>query len=180
MHFIYLFVLYVNSISISYNIFYFSITSNFFIYSCKLFIIFFSAIFLGLMSAFMKLDRHVNSYEYVFIYGLVVYSLVFLMGVNDFLGLFLSLELQSLSLYILATYKTTSSYSTEAGIKYFILGAIASGLILFGISILYGLSGSINFNDLEIFSVFLSLDKIAYPNVTFWYDLDSLYPYFPF
>lgn len=158
---------YLNMFCISFDVFYFSITSNFFIYSCKLLIIFFSLIFLGLISAFISKDRHINSYEFIFIYSLIVFSLICLMSVNDFLGLFLSLELQSLSLYVLATYKTTSSYSTEAGIKYFILGAIASGMILFGISLLYGLSGSINFNDLAVFSSFFSLDKMDYPTITF-------------
>lgn len=180
LNFIYLFMFYLNMFCISFDVFYFSITSNFFVYSCKLLIIFFSLIFLGLISAFISKDRHINSYEFIFIYSLIVFSLICLMSVNDFLGLFLSLELQSLSLYVLATYKTTSSYSTEAGIKYFILGAIASGMILFGISLLYGLSGSINFNDLAVFSSFFSLDKMDYPTITFWFDLGGSlvnYPY---
>lgn len=179
-HFICLFLLYINTFSVFFDIFYFSVTSNFYIYSCKLLIIFFSFIFLWLIASFMHLDKYIISFEYVFIYTLVVYSLIFLMSVNDFLGLFLSLELQSLSLYILATYKTTSSFSTEAGIKYFILGAIASGMILFGISVLYGLSGSINFNDLAVFSSFLSLDKIYYPTTTIWHNLGGVLPAVPY
>lgn len=176
----FLFLLYVNAFSANFDIFYSSITSDIFAYSCKLIIIAFSSIFLGLISAFMYFDKYIKSFEYVLIYNLIVYSLIFLMGVNDFLGLFLSLELQSLSLYILAAYKTTSAYSTEAGIKYFILGAIASGMILFGISIIYGLSGSINFYDLEVFSFGFSLKDAVHPTLTLWYDIAGVATMLPY
>lgn len=157
--FIFIFTLYLylnSSFHINYNIFNFSFTSDYYIYSCKVIILTFSIIFLFLISHFVKVDN-IKSYEYVIIYFLIIFSLLLLLGVNDFIGLFLCLELQSLSLYILATYKTTSTYSTEAGIKYFILGALATGMILFGISIIYGFSGTINFNDLIKFNQFISL-----------------------
>ena len=58
-------------------------------------------------------------------------------------------SISSLSFYILATFKRNDSYSTEAGLKYFILGSIASGLILFGSSLIYGFSGSIHFENFQ-------------------------------
>jgi NADH-quinone oxidoreductase subunit N len=62
----------------------------------------------------------------------------------------MALELQSLCLYALATLKRSSIYSTEAGLKYFVLGAVSSGLRLYGISLIYGFTGSTQFGDLGI------------------------------
>jgi NADH:ubiquinone oxidoreductase subunit 2 (subunit N) len=62
---------------------------------------------------------------------------------------YLSIELQSLSFYILASFKKDSAFSIDAGLKYFILGAFSSGLFLFGSSILYGIGGTTNFEDLK-------------------------------
>lgn len=75
--------------------------------------------------------------------------------VNDLLSMYITIELQSLIYYILASFKRTSEFSTEAGLKYFILGAFSSILLLFGFSILYSLTGLTNFNDfLNFFSEF--------------------------
>jgi NADH-quinone oxidoreductase subunit N len=63
----------------------------------------------------------------------------------DFVSFYLALELQSLSFYILATFKKDSAFSTESGLKYFILGALSSGFLLFGMSLIYGSVGSTNF-----------------------------------
>jgi len=62
--------------------------------------------------------------------------------------MFLALEIQSLSFYILATLKKESAFSTEAGLKYFILGALSSGFLLFGISLIYGITGTTNYEAL--------------------------------
>jgi len=77
--------------------------------------------------------------------------MIILLTSNDFLVIYLGLELQSLSLYILAAYKQYSYYSNEAGLKYFILGSLASGIILYGISLIYGSIGLINFNEISYF-----------------------------
>jgi NADH-quinone oxidoreductase subunit N len=71
-----------------------------------------------------------------------------LVSTYDLLSLYLSVELMSLSFYILAAYKRNSEFSGEAGLKYFILGAFSSGLLLFGSSILYGFTGMTNFEDI--------------------------------
>jgi NADH-quinone oxidoreductase subunit N len=71
---------------------------------------------------------------------------------QDFLAFYLTLELQSFCFYILAATRRTSQYSTESGLKYFILGAIASGFLLFGGSLLYGATGSLCFSDWMLLS----------------------------
>jgi NADH-quinone oxidoreductase subunit N len=71
-----------------------------------------------------------------------------LISANDFLTFYLALELQGLSLYLLAALNKKSSRSSEAGLKYFILGSTASGILLFGISLIYGFSGTTNFTAL--------------------------------
>ena len=73
-----------------------------------------------------------------------------LASANDLLILYLALELQSLSLYVLAAFRRGSAYSTEAGLKYFVLGAFASGLYLFGCSLVYGSRGTTNFGELAL------------------------------
>lgn len=80
---------------------------------------------------------------------LSVLSLIVLTSVNDFLCLFMCIELQSLSFYVLACSRKKSDFSIEAGVKYFITGAIASCVMLFGISIIYGISGTLNFAELK-------------------------------
>ena len=72
-----------------------------------------------------------------------------LVSAGDFLVFYLGLELQALSLYLLAAINRGSKKSAEAGMKYFILGCLASGLLLFGISLIYGFSGTINFDTLN-------------------------------
>ena len=71
-----------------------------------------------------------------------------LVSANDFLVFYLGLELQALSLYLLAALNRDSAKSSEAGMKYFILGCLASGILLFGISLIYGFSGTTNFSAL--------------------------------
>jgi NADH:ubiquinone oxidoreductase subunit 2 (subunit N) len=68
---------------------------------------------------------------------------------NDLIVAYLSIELQSLAFYILAAFRKNSTYSIEAGLKYFVLGAFSSGLFLFGSSLIYGISGSVNFADFK-------------------------------
>ena len=73
---------------------------------------------------------------------------------NDLITAYLAIELQSLSFYIMAAFKKDSTFSIDAGLKYFILGAFSSSLFLFGSSIIYGVSGSTNFDDFKsLFSI---------------------------
>jgi NADH-quinone oxidoreductase subunit N len=68
---------------------------------------------------------------------------------NDFLTFYLAIELQSLCLYVLATFNKNSEYCAEAGIKYFVLGAFSSGLLLFGFTLFYISFGTISFESIE-------------------------------
>ena len=90
---------------------------------------------------------------------LSILGLLLLVSSNDLITAYLAIEMQSLSFYVLATFKRESAFSTESGLKYFILGAFSSGLILFGSSYIYGLTGSLNFTDLSIL-----LDGLTFEN----------------
>lgn len=91
-----------------------------------------------------------DSYEVPIFIILVTFSTLFLVTVSDFLSLYLGLELQALALYVLATSKVNSTFSTEAGLKYFVMGSFASCLLLFGISLLYGVTGLFNFSEISL------------------------------
>jgi NADH:ubiquinone oxidoreductase subunit 2 (subunit N) len=78
---------------------------------------------------------------------LAIIGMLFIVQSCDLLSMYLAIEFQSLIFYILASFKRTSEFSTEAGIKYFILGVFSSTLLLLGSTILYSLTGLTNFND---------------------------------
>ena len=88
-----------------------------------------------------RLARH----EYPVLLILAGVGMMFMVSANNMLTLYMGMELQSLSLYVLTAFQRNSVRSGEAGIKYFILGALSSGLMLFGISLIYGFSGSLDF-----------------------------------
>jgi NADH-quinone oxidoreductase subunit N len=69
-----------------------------------------------------------------------------MIAANDLISLYVGLELQSLALYVLASFQRDSLRSTEAGLKYFVLGALASGMLLYGASMVYGFSGTTSFD----------------------------------
>ena len=84
--------------------------------------------------------------EYVVLLMLAVLGMMLMVSANDMMALYVGLELQSLALYILAAYRRDSALSSEAGLKYFVLGALASGFLLYGLSLLYGYAGDTSFN----------------------------------
>ncbi|HUZ75094.1 MAG TPA: NADH-quinone oxidoreductase subunit NuoN [Stellaceae bacterium] len=75
-------------------------------------------------------------------------GMMMMISANDLISLYVSLELQSLSLYVLASFARDSERSTEAGLKYFVLGALASGMLLYGASMVYGFAGTTQFDAL--------------------------------
>ena len=91
------------------------------------------------------LDNKLDKFEYPIIILLSVLGMFFMVSANDLILFYLGLELQSLSLYILASIDRDNLRSTESGIKYFVLSALSSGLLLYGCSLLYGFTGSTNF-----------------------------------
>ena len=91
------------------------------------------------------IDNKLNKFEYPIIILLSILGMFFMVSSNDLILFYLGLELQSLSLYILASIDRDNLRSTESGIKYFVLSALSSGLLLYGCSLLYGFTGSTNF-----------------------------------
>ncbi len=92
------------------------------------------------------LDNKLDKFEYPIIILMSILGMFFMVSSNDLILFYLGLELQSLSLYILATIDRDNLRSTESGIKYFVLSALSSGLLLYGCSLLYGFTGSTNFD----------------------------------
>ena len=127
------------------------------------FLALFSTFFvLFLSNSYFKAESILKSFEYFLIISLSLLGMFFLISSNDFLSLYLSVEFQSLALYVLAAFKQNSLFSIEAGLKYFILGTFSSGLLLFGASILYGFTGTLNFNELDLIFQFNNVFKDDY------------------
>ena len=117
---------------------------------------FLSKFWIGLISIFclLMIQRYlnvqkINYFEYSILILFALLGIFFICSSNDLITAYLAIELQSLSFYILAAFKKDSSFSVDSGLKYFILGAFSSSLFLFGSSILYGISGSTNFEDFK-------------------------------
>jgi NADH-quinone oxidoreductase subunit N len=107
---------------------------------------------------YMKKEK-INAFEYVILILFACLGIILLVAAQDLIVLYLAIEMQSLSLYALAAFKRDSAFSTEAGLKYFILGAFSSGLLLFGSSLIYGFSGTTNLEEMRIF--FTSADRTS-------------------
>lgn len=90
-------------------------------------------------------EDHMIRFEYPVLVLFAGLGMMIMVGANDMLSLYVGLELQSLSLYVLASIRRSSIKSAEAGMKYFVLGALSSGMLLFGISLIYGFAGSTSF-----------------------------------
>ncbi|MGQ0457748.1 MAG: NADH-quinone oxidoreductase subunit NuoN [Hyphomicrobium sp.] len=81
-------------------------------------------------------------FEYPVLVLLATLGMLMMVSANDLIALYLGLELQSLALYVIAAFKRDDVKSSEAGLKYFVLGALSSGMLLYGASLLYGVTGS--------------------------------------
>ncbi len=92
------------------------------------------------------IENNLDKFEYPIIILLSILGMFFMVSSNDLILFYLGLELQSLSLYILASIDRDNIRSSESGIKYFVLSALSSGLLLYGCSLLYGFTGSTNFD----------------------------------
>jgi len=84
-------------------------------------------------------------FEYPVLILLATVGMMMLISAADLIALYLSLELMSLALYVLAAFDRDNARSTEAGLKYFVLGALSSGMLLYGASLVYGFTGTVNF-----------------------------------
>ena len=117
--------------------------------SLKLFIILVAVLILPCITVSLILQK-INSFEYYTIFLVTLLSSLLLVSANDFLIIFLILEIQSFCFYGLTIYRKNSVFSVEAGLKYFIFGSIASGFLLFSLSCLYGITGTLNLFELTV------------------------------
>jgi NADH-quinone oxidoreductase subunit N len=105
-----------------------------------------SAAAILLLSKDYMLSRDLLRFEYPVLIVLAVVGMMIMVSAGDLMTLYMGLELQSLSLYVVAALRRDSVKSTEAGLKYFVLGALSSGLLLYGASLTYGFSGTTQFS----------------------------------
>ncbi|GAA0568361.1 NADH-quinone oxidoreductase subunit NuoN [Caenispirillum bisanense] len=103
------------------------------------------AVFTLIMALQWLEAEKLGRFEYSIVIMLATLGMLMMVSANDLMSLYVGLELQSLSAYVIAAYNRDNLRSTEAGLKYFVLGSVASGLLLFGMSFVYGFSGTTSF-----------------------------------
>jgi NADH-quinone oxidoreductase subunit N len=95
-----------------------------------------------LILSFSSAKAHaLDKFEYSVLVLLATLGMMLMVSANDLMSLYIGLELQSLALYVVAAMKRDSAQATEAGLKYFVLGALSSGMLLYGASLVYGFTG---------------------------------------
>jgi len=100
----------------------------------------------ALVLAFNEFESRDNlKFEYPVLVLLATAGMLLMISANDLIALYLGLELQSLALYVVAAFRRDDVRSSEAGLKYFVLGALSSGMLLYGASLIYGFAGSTSF-----------------------------------
>jgi NADH-quinone oxidoreductase subunit N len=92
--------------------------------------------------------EQIARFEFPVLIMVATLGMMVMISANDLISLYVGLELQSLSLYVVAAFRRDSVKSSEAGLKYFVLGALASGMLLYGASMVYGFTGTTNFTQL--------------------------------
>lgn len=99
---------------------------------------------------YSKIDKSLLDFEFYIMILLSALGMMVMISSNDLMSLYLGLELLSLSLYTIVSYKKDVIISSEAGLKYFVLGALASAILLYGASLIYGFTGTTNFSSIKI------------------------------
>jgi NADH-quinone oxidoreductase subunit N len=97
-----------------------------------------------LSNDFMR-RAHLDKFEYPILILLATLGMLLLISADNLIALYLGLELMSLALYVVASFARDDARASEAGLKYFVLGALSSGMMLYGASLLYGFSGTVSF-----------------------------------
>jgi len=138
-----------NSFNESGNLFSNSFVSNSFINFFKILILLGTLFVMLITQDFIK-KMKIDYFEYPLLLLFSVLGMFFMISSNDLMSFYLGLELQSLALYILASFDRDNLKSNESGIKYFVLSALSSGLLLYGCSLLYGFTGSTNFDEINL------------------------------
>ena len=151
---------------LDYSIFNNTIVNDYLSYSSK-FLLGISCIFCLLIIQQYIVDQKLNHFEYILIFLFAILGIFLLCSSNDLITAYLAIELQSLAFYVLAAFKKNSTFSVDAGLKYFILGAFSSSLFLFGSSIIYGITGTTNFEDFkDLFFWIFPGNSIVFPSLT--------------
>ena len=109
-----------------------------------------SGIFVMLASSKYLQINKIDKIEYPILILSAILGMMVMISSNDLIVFYMGLELQSLALYVLASFNRDNLLSTESGLKYFILSALSSGLLLYGCSLVYGFSETTNFNEILI------------------------------
>lgn len=99
----------------------------------------------------LNLSKYEYKYEFSIMVLFALFGMITLVSANSLISFYLAFELMSISLYVLASFNKDSAYSCEAGVKYFTLSALSSCIMLYGMSLLYGYTGQINFSELGSF-----------------------------
>ena len=94
-------------------------------------------------------EQGIARFEFPVLVLLATTGMMVMISANDLITLYVGLELQNLALYVVASFNRDSARSSEAGLKYFVLGALSSGMLLYGASLIYGFAGTTAFDDLE-------------------------------
>ncbi|MDM9619704.1 NADH:ubiquinone oxidoreductase subunit N [Rhizobium sp. AC44/96] len=100
------------------------------------------------MSLGLAKENQLDKFEFPVLLVLCTLGILLMISANDLISLYLGLELQSLAIYVIAAINRESVKSTEAGLKYFVLGALSSGMLLYGMSLVYGFSGHTHFAEI--------------------------------
>jgi len=116
----------------------------------KILVLFGSAAAIVLSVQFMK-NARIAQFEYPVLILLATLGMMMMVSANGLIALYMGLELQSLALYVVAAINRDSSKSSEAGLKYFVLGALSSGMLLYGASLIYGFTGTTQFAGIAAF-----------------------------
>lgn len=165
----FLLILYINSLDINGVIGLYLLVKDYFNCIVLVFITFLNFCYFLVLKNFIRKDVIFN-YEYIILLLISFFSVLLLVSIVNFLGMYLVLELQTLCFYVLVSFKQNSDYNTEAGLKYFVLGSFISGFLLFGISLFYGFTGLINFYD--IFYYFLDYNDL---NMNYFVTIISIF-----
>ena len=126
----------------------------------KIILVFFS-IFIGFLFWKSFILQNINFFEFFIFYFFSLLSSLLLLNCSDLISFYLVIEIQALSFYILASIKRNSSFSTEAGLKYFIIGSLSSAFFLLGSFFIYLCLGTLNFKNIEILLSFSIRDDFV-------------------
>ncbi len=115
----------------------------------KLILLLATAVAIVLSLAYLEHEK-IARFEYPVLFLLAALGMMMMVSANDLIALYVGLELQSLALYVTAAIRRDSLKSSEAGLKYFVLGALASGILLYGASLIYGFAGTTSFDGIAL------------------------------